>query len=758
MVLLEEIYSCDECPFGVVMADLMMCSVFNSVQYTRQDILHKIRYSAQELNHLKPRSQRLISSVATKGNRKTSNLGYQQIDVCLLRVVSDVVVDINKRAYRSRAKSRFRSRHSSGVKSNGKLSARSDGHAAYLNRCSVQVDQKAKSGLVAAVQIQEIRLVQEGKCVSNSELLDVTAAAAVVVRQCKRVNRGSRRKVIVKKCKYVNTRGIRTKCNIVHKRRHFKSTKRKIKFGTWNVRSLSGARRNEEEMLDTTSKIGRPLNTLPALMDQMVRLDMDFMGVQETKLKGGGFIKDQEVTLFYSGGLATSKERMHAGVGILVRNKWVKDIEKVFYISERMMWLKGCFYGKKIAVVVTYAPTDMYAVGDKMRYYNELDDVLISIPKEYKIKAILGDFNARIGEYMGNVWGKVRGRHVGGESNDNGALLLEFCVKNDLFISSTDFEKKSYGTWTCPSNKLEYPIDFCLIPLDCKHMLVDAGVNRTAECWSDHFLVAMDIEFSTVAIKKIFRKKIKKLDYTALRVLPNLRVAVGKRVDEHIQQIQSTGVTVTYPECTDILMAACKEFIPFVSNNNKGNECWFNPHDEIMNGLIVKRKMARELFLNCRTDEARKRHRSINYEIVRRERIMENDFWLKKADAMQMSFDKNDARSLYAAAKATFGITLGTKEDGLESARIFLLDGVTLVSTPTEVNARWLQHCKILFNQDSVVSEDIEKYLAEPRVVNEALARPFEMEELLVAVKAMKYRKAPGNNGLPIEVYAFVET
>jgi len=78
-------------------------------------------------------------------------------------------------------------------------------------------------------------------------------------------------------------------------------------------------------------------------------------------------------------------------------------------------------------------------------------------------------------------------------------------------------------------------------------------------------LVGMDIEFSTVAIKKNFKQKIRKLDYAALRALPNLRVAVGKRVDERIQQIQSTGVTVTYPECTDILMAACKEFIPFVS-------------------------------------------------------------------------------------------------------------------------------------------------------------------------------------------------
>jgi exonuclease III len=160
----------------------------------------------------------------------------------------------------------------------------------------------------------------------------------------------------------------------------------------------------------------------------MVRLDVDFMGVQETKLKGSGPIKDQEVTLFYSGVLATSKEIMHAGVGILVRNIWVKDIEKVFYTSERMMWLKGCFDGEKMAVVVTYAPTDMYAVEDKERYYKELEALYISIPKEYKIKVILGGFNARIGEYMEDVWGKVKGRHVGGDSNDNRDFLLEFCL------------------------------------------------------------------------------------------------------------------------------------------------------------------------------------------------------------------------------------------------------------------------------------------------------------------------------------------
>jgi hypothetical protein len=372
---------------------------------------------------LNPRSQRLLTSVATKGNRKASNFGHQQIVVQLLRVDSDVAVNISRRAYcNRRAKSGFRkkSKLSLGVKSNVKLSAQSYCHKAYLQRCPVQsVDQEAKSVFVAATQVQEIRHVKEGKCVSNSELFDVTAAAAVVVRQCKhvkkgnsrkgvvrkckcvntgnckRVNKGSARKVVVKKSQYVKTRASRIKFNnSVNKGRkvgEHKVVQRRMRFGTWNVRSLSGALRNEEEILDISLKVGRPLNTLPSLMNQMVRWDLDFMGVQETKLKGSDTpIEDKEVTFFYSGGSLASKERMHAGVGLLVRNKWVSGIEKVFYKSERIIWLIGCFDGEYIAVVAIYVPTDLYPSEEKVRFYDKLHSVYVSIPKKYKIKAIMG--------------------------------------------------------------------------------------------------------------------------------------------------------------------------------------------------------------------------------------------------------------------------------------------------------------------------------------------------------------------------------
>jgi hypothetical protein len=43
-------------------------------------------------------------------------------------------------------------------------------------------------------------------------------------------------------------------------------------------------------------------------------------------------------------------------------------------------------------------------------------------------------------------------------------------------------------------------------------------------------------------------------------------------------------------------------------------------------------------------------------------------------------------------------------------------------------------------------------------VVNESLARPFIIEESLVALKLMRFKKAPGNDTMPIEVFCLMES
>jgi hypothetical protein len=42
--------------------------------------------------------------------------------------------------------------------------------------------------------------------------------------------------------------------------------------------------------------------------------------------------------------------------------------------------------------------------------------------------------------------------------------------------------------------------------------------------------------------------------------------------------------------------------------------------------------------------------------------------------------------------------------------------------------------------------------------VNESLARPFVIEELLVALKLMTFKKALGNDTMPVEVFCLMES
>jgi hypothetical protein len=68
-------------------------------------------------------------------------------------------------------------------------------------------------------------------------------------------------------------------------------------------------------------------------------------------------------------------------------------------------------------------------------------------------------------------------------------------------------------------------------------------------------------------------------------------------------------------------------------------------------------------------------------------------------------------------------------------------------------------HTSALLNPPGgVVLEDAEKYLPEQSDVIDAMGEDFTTEELLKALTAMKSRKACGNDGIPVEFWAYVES
>jgi hypothetical protein len=81
-------------------------------------------------------------------------------------------------------------------------------------------------------------------------------------------------------------------------------------------------------------------------------------------------------------------------------------------------------------------------------------------------------------------------------------------------VSSTYYKKDSYVTHTF-ANRSEHTIVFCLIPVERKKLLKDAGVEEIAEVWSDHNLITLTYQYEDKPHRKVYKKAIRRIDYSA---------------------------------------------------------------------------------------------------------------------------------------------------------------------------------------------------------------------------------------------------
>jgi hypothetical protein len=157
---------------------------------------------------------------------------------------------------------------------------------------------------------------------------------------------------------------------------------------------------------------------------------------------------------------------------------------------------------------------------------------------------MIGDWNAQIGDFDEERWGNVRGKFMDGESwgkiNGNGRRLLNFCKREGLCVSITYYKKDSYVTHTF-ANKSEHTIDFCWIPVECKKLLKDAGVEEIAEVWSDHNFVTLTSQYEDKPHRKVYEKAIRRIDYSSYIHDWLMRKRVGARVDQGITEKRAMG-------------------------------------------------------------------------------------------------------------------------------------------------------------------------------------------------------------------------
>ncbi|XP_051780692.1 uncharacterized protein LOC127527100 [Erpetoichthys calabaricus] len=190
-----------------------------------------------------------------------------------------------------------------------------------------------------------------------------------------------------------------------------------LRVGTLNVGSMTGKGRE--------------------LADMMKRRKVDILCMQETKWKGskaswiGGGLK-----LFYHG-----VDGRRNGVGVILKEQYVKSVLEVKRVSGRVMIMKLEIGGVMMNVVSTYAPQVGCAMGEKEDFWSELDEVMNSVPKGWKV-VIGADFNGHVGE--GNNGDKdVLGRYGVKERNEEVGATVPVPSSSPAYGNVTSDKGKS---------------------------------------------------------------------------------------------------------------------------------------------------------------------------------------------------------------------------------------------------------------------------------------------------------------------------
>ena len=105
-----------------------------------------------------------------------------------------------------------------------------------------------------------------------------------------------------------------------------------------------------------------------------------------------------------------------------------------------------------------------------------------------------GDLNAQCnGDH---ATGKpVLGPHGIGKLNDNGIRLLSFALRNKLCLTGSMFQHppRHKLTWKSNDGRTRTQIDHILVSSRFRSSAMDARVFRSADVYSDHFLVIANL-------------------------------------------------------------------------------------------------------------------------------------------------------------------------------------------------------------------------------------------------------------------------
>lgn len=484
---------------------------------------------------------------------------------------------------------------------------------------------------------------------------------------------------------------------------------KKLRIATWNVRGML-----------------QP-GKLPNITKEMERLQLDILGVTDTKWPGQNKQQTAEgKVLYYSGGDQHSEQY---GVGVIVSKDTSNSVTNFLPLSNRAMLIQFSAHPVNINLIVVYAPTSERPLAEVEEFYGQIDTLLKST-KKHEINLIIGDLNAKVGSTA--VPG-VTGLYGLGTRNDRGDLLVEFCQDKELTITNTLFKlhPRRLYTWTSPKHKpshiIRNQIDYIIVNQRFRNSIKNAVTYPGADIKSDHNPVVVTMQCQLKRTQKGPKKFA--IDTSKMKEHAT-RAAVSNSINQWAEQEQQTTSPLElWSSLKQKVGDICQSLL--APNRQTKKQQWMT--NKILD-LMEERR-------TCKTTNPSK-YIELDKLIARKISRARDNFYKDKCDRMERLLHNHDSFNLHKEIKELAGL-----------------------SKKPNINILCDDHGNFLVDIDSkkrTWSVYIEQMFADASrsiggLSTDDTGQPILSSEVKHALRAAKTGKALGPDNIPVEVLKLLE-
>ena len=533
---------------------------------------------------------------------------------------------------------------------------------------------------------------------------------------------------------------------------------KRFKLATFNVRGLTQQVKQEQ------------------LSRDMKKYGIDIACIQETKIKE---TMDKDINGYRL--MCTETNTRHYGNGFIVSPKWKHHIHRYWRVSDRVSVLQMKTEQSKmkkvadglvsrsvgecklvlsrtqptdhmINIINVYLPTSEKVLNDQNEaenVYTEIEN-LMNIFKKNKssVTFVAGDFNSKVGRRKNDDDDEKEciGRYTVGERNLSGEIMMNFCKRNELFITNSAFQHpaRHITTWTQQRidkinntvKLIHNQIDYILMKKNKKQNLQNARTYAGTETYSDHKLLVMVFEANWMKLyKKVNnnKKKEQKKRFNTRKLItePETRA-------EYQQKLEKEAATVdTWEELGEMCKKTAEEVLGFAEKEGKGET-----EDTEIKQLSLQQKEIRTKMMNEKkaekVEELRKERREKQRMIKQKlKEIREAEV---DAIAEEIEQTKDDARMFKAMKKVD--------RKGFENPVVHDKENKN-VTDPEQMYEIINEHFKKQFYDEN--AEMIERFIGEARRLN----RPITKQEVIKAIQKMANNKAAGKDNISVELLKY---